>query len=274
MVYMLDPRTSRLRKLSPASLGSPGQIGVIILLIMVVLMTIGLSVASRTTQDLFLSQQTADSTRVFNAAEAGIEDALSTTFSFEGETFDPPAEEISGTNASVDYQIRKVYVLETRVFEGTSVKVDTTGVPAAAGLLVQWSRETNCSTEDPASLIVDIYYEESGVTRVRHVPLGACNTRGDNFPVATTISTDGYRRQATVDLQPGDLFARIKPVYADTHLRVTGSGWTLPVQYFAIRSEARSTLGDETRAVLVNRTLPTAPSIMDYTVLSGTSLVK
>ncbi|MDQ3008290.1 MAG: hypothetical protein M3Q81_01715, partial [bacterium] len=103
-----------------------GQIGLIILLIMVVLLTAGLSLAARTTQELFLAQQSAESARVFNAAEAGIEQALNTSFNFEGEVDSGTIQDI--TDTTVDYSVTKKYELETLLFEGVSVSVDTTGV--------------------------------------------------------------------------------------------------------------------------------------------------
>lgn len=251
-----------------------GQIGVIVLLIMVVLLTIGLSVASRTTQDLFLSQQGSDTVRVFNAAELGVEAALSNSFTFTGDTYDPAETTVANGAAAVDYKIDKVYQLETRTFQGVSVKVDVTGATTGNSLLVQWSRENDCTSERPASLLVSIFYVQSGRKKVRYVNLGGCNTHSDNFTLGSTINTNGYRRQATVALQTGDRIVRIKPIYNDTHIRVAGQGWTMPVQYYHIRSVARNTKGNETRVIEVNRTLPNAPALFDFTVFSGGGLRK
>lgn len=253
-----------------------GQIGVIILLIMAVLLTAGLSLAVRTTQELFLSQQTAESTRVFNAAEAGIEEALSNDLSFEGEQTSGSITTIE--NTSVDYTITKVRNLETKLFEGVTVMVDVAGATNGSSMTVDWSTIDACSgsANDTASLIVDIYSQTGSDTVVRHVLLGGCN-RGDGFDVSTSVNNDGYRRRSTVALQSGDLFVRIKPIYNDTDIRVSISGfggWEPPVQYYNIRSEARNDRGDETRIVEVNRTLPTAPSIMDYVLYSGTTINK
>src|SRR6185369_1704811 len=90
-----------------------GQIGIIIILIMVVLLTVGLSLASRSTREVRLSQQEVESNRVFNVAEAGIEQALSSDFSFQGEEYHPSPTSVPGTNATVDYNIRKNHILET-----------------------------------------------------------------------------------------------------------------------------------------------------------------
>lgn len=245
-----------------------GQIGVVTLLIMTVLLTVGLSTAANTTRDVTLSQQEAESTRVFSAAEAGIEQALS---SYEGENLSGNVGSIS--DVDVNYTLTEVNALETRLFEGVSVAVDVTGVTTGQGITVHWSKDDDCGAADPASLLISIFYDDAGTTRVRYETAGACD-RSDGFTLASNVNTDGYRREIDIPLQTNDLFLRIKPLYNDTHIRVTGAGWTLPVQGVRVRSEASNQLGNETRSVEVNRSLPTAPSVMDYALVSGTTIVK
>lgn len=249
-----------------------GQVGVIILLIMAVLLTVGLSLASQSTQDLFLSQQQVESTRVFNAAEAGIEEALSTSLEFAEESQSGEIIDFSSTDIDVNYTVTKVNRLETRLFEMISVKVDVTG-NADQGIIIEWSRDDDCGTANIASLIASIYYDDAGTTRVRHYPIAGCD-RSDGFLTATDINQDGYRRRYDLPLTSNDLFVRIKPVYNDTHIRVTGDGWTLPVQYYNIRSEAANQLGNETRIVELNRTINAAPSVFDFAIFSNATLVK
>jgi len=249
-----------------------GQIGVIILLIMVVILTIGLSVASRTTQESFLTTQTAESTRVFNAAEAGIEKALSTDLT----SIEAGPETTQGTVDSVDdttvnYSITKVTGLETKLFEGVSVALNVKGVSTGNGLVIDWSKQ-NCGQE-PASLLASIYSLNAGVTTVRYRALGNC-AQSDGFEQPNGSAPSPYQYRMTLSLQTGDQFVRLQPIYNDTDISINGSGWTLPTQYYKIRSEATNDLGNESRIVEVNRTLPTAPSIMDYALYSGTTLVK
>lgn len=268
-----------IRRLRLPPTNQQGQIGVIILLIMVVLMTIGLSVASRTTQEVMLTQQTADSTRVFNAAETGIEEALGTDLesaTFVDEEYQPS--DINLDDINVNYVIRRHYELETRLFEGVSVAVDLPkdGTTNTNGIIVEWSKESNCGSEDPASLIASIYNHNTSTdeTTVRYRALGGCD-RSDGFEIATTLAPEStYHYQFTLPLENDDIMVRLKPVYNDTHVNVRGNGWTLPVQYFNIRSEASNNLGDETRIVEVNKTVPTAPSFMDYALYSGSTIVK
>ena len=248
-----------------------GQVGVIVLLTMTGMLAMGLSLASRTTQEALLSGKEAESTRVFNAAEQGIEEALSGDLEFLGDTYTGTVESVTGVG--VDYTIEKMNMLETRLFEGVSVGVDVTGVSDGDNLQIDWSKLTDCDTQTPASLIVSVYYDDSGTTRVRHEALGACD-KGDGFDLASVIDENGYKRRFDLPLQTDDFLVRVKAVYNDAHIKVSSSDFTMPVQYYAIRSTAANEESNETRIVEVNRTLKSAPSILDYAVYSGDSLSK
>lgn len=254
-----------------------GQVGVIVMLIMTVLLTVGLSMATQTSQELLLTQQSAESARVFNAAEAGVEEALSTGFDFQGETAQGSLT-TQVSDVSVNYNVTKRRTLDTRLFEGLTVMVDVAGVVTGQGLQIDWAKTGTCTgaDSDPASLMLDIYFDDAGTTRMRQVPVVGCD-HGDGFFAATSTSqSNGFWRHYTLPLQTNDLFVRIKPLYSDTDIRVTSSGaWTLPYQFYTVRSEALSTIDNETtRIVEVNRTLPAAPAILDYTVYSGTTITK
>jgi len=246
----------------------------VIILIMMVLLTFGISLASRSTDEVALSQQEEESNRVFNAAEAGIEKALSTDLSFVGNELRPTPTLIPNTNAVVDYAITKNQRLQTRLLEGTTAMVKlkdaTTALPATVN--IDWSRDSDCSAATkPASLIVSVYSISGGITAVRHLPFGACN-RNDDIAIAGNGSS-GYFRRAVVSTQASDDYMRIKAVYNDTDVLVAASS-NLPVQAYQIRSEAKSQAGNETRTIQVVRTLPVSPSIFDYVVYSGTTLTK
>lgn len=250
-----------------------GQIGIIIILIMSVMLTVGLSLAANTSSDLIISQQEEESNRVFNAAEVGIEEALSSDLTFAQESMAGTVNTIS--DVAVDYNISKTRQLETRLFEGVSAKVDVSNAIDGDVLRIDWSRENDCASENPASLLVSVYSDDAGTIRARHYTYGGCN-RGDGFETGGTISDNGLFRRTDLVMQTGDQFVRIKPIYNDTHLRVWSPsiGWTLPVQALVIRSEATSDLGNENRAVEVNRSLPSAPSVMDYALYSGSTISK
>ena len=144
--------TSRIHRESES-----GQIGIIVVLIMIVLLTIGLSLASRTTKQVALSTQEAESTRVFNAAEVGVEQALS-NLSFTGDSYTSSPIQPAGTNATVTYTINKQYKLEMQVFQGISASIqltDSTHPTPPSSLHFDWSQE-KCAREfvkDPVNLV-------------------------------------------------------------------------------------------------------------------------
>ncbi len=250
-----------------------GQIAIIILLIMIVLLTIGLSLATRTTQEVFLSQQEDESTRVFNAAESGVENALSQNFSgISAQTT------LSDTNVVGDVTTTTTItprgVLETQITQGTTVHLDLTGLAANAPITVEWSRERSC--DNSASFIASIYYLDAGITKVSHQvfgPASPCSGEraSDDFEqVSLDSGTDGYSYRYTFNLPANSLFLRLKSVYNDSPLRITGAESSN--QFFVIRSEADNDLGNENRTIEVGRSLSTAPSFMDYAIYSGGEL--
>lgn len=251
-----------------------GQIAIVILLIMVVLLTIGLSLASRTTQEIFLSQQEAESTRVFNAAESGVENALSQDFS--GISAATQLENITIANVSVRTFITPKGVLETQITEGSTVHLDLAGLIAGAPIRVEWSKKSGCDTS--ASIITSTYYDDAGTTKVEHEAFGpaspcAGSRDTDEFDQALSGSgTDDYTYGYTVNIPANSLYMRINAVYNDTPLRVTGA--EASNQFFVIRAEADNDNGDENRAVQVGRSLSTSPSFMDYSVYSGGALAQ
>lgn len=246
-----------------------GQVGVIVLLTMAGMLTVGLSLATRTTQESLLSGKETETARVFNAAEQGVEEALSGDLDFEGESISGNLSPVTGVD--VQYDVTKVNSLRTRLFEGISVGVDVTGASDGNELRIDWSKIESCA-DNPASLVISIFFDDAGTTRVRHEGVAACDN-GDNFATSTEIDGD-YEYRYNLTLQSGDFLVRIKPVYNDTNISVSSTDFTLPVQYYSIRSEATNPTTNETRIIEVNRTLSTVPSVFDYAVYSGSDLVK
>lgn len=247
-----------------------GQVAIVILLIMVVMLTVGLSLASRTTQELFLSQQESESARVFNAAEVGVEDALSYDFdSITGTEQIPFSDTETVDQVSVSTTINPNDELETTLVEGAAVHIDLAGYTDNQ-LEIDWARETDCTA---ASVLVSIYYEDAGVTKVVHEALGATDgaspCRADEFAAVTT-SDAPYSFSTSITIPSNSLFARIRAVYNNTSIRVTGTtASNFPTQFFTIRSAANTDVGEESRTIEVGRTLSGAPSFMDYSLYSG-----
>ncbi len=243
-----------------------GQVAVIVLLLMVVLLTIGLSLASRVTQDIFLTQQQSDSARVFNAAESGAEDALSQDFSVI--TGPQSGTGQLGNDITYNYTIVPSQVLERDLKEGDTATVFVNNAPLG-NITVDWGKRGSCLD---SSLIISTYFVEGAQTKVRHLAVApdGCN-RNDNFDTSTS-GTSPYESSFQVgDIDNTVLFVRIKAVYNDTSLRVTGLN--LPQQYL-VRSAASNPDGTEQRTVEVSRGVSSAPAFMDYSLYTRGSIQK
>lgn len=260
--------------------GQSGQIALIVLLMMVTLVTIGVSVGLRTSQNVLLSKQEEDTTRVFNAAETGIDEALSAIF--QGET---ESGSLNTNGVDVDYTIQELDRFEMQVAEGVTPTIDLDGAGNGDDVRIRWGSESNCA-EDPAALVISVYYQDGPDTKTQYLVSTPCN-RSDGFQTGSVTGDDGltasavsaagvanYSYEQTINLPNNAELMRIKPVYNSTNLYVEAVGWTMPTQYFAITSKASNQTGQENRAVLVRRSLPTASSVFDYALLSGGNLVK
>jgi len=252
-----------------------GQVGLIVLLIMVVILALGLSLATRTSQQAEISIQQEDTTRVFNAAEAGVEAALANIFQSEAAgTINELSEDIAsldltGSNTAINYNIAKSNTLETHLKQGTSTELV---VPSAGSISFYWAIEPTC--DETASLLLSVYSNDAGNIAARHYAVGDCSgasTRGDNF-IPNDPGPTPYKYAYTLFTTATDQFVRVKPVYNDTDIKIVGSP---AVSQFTINSQAQNTLaGQETRTFEVKRTLSTAPAFMEYALVSGSSIIK
>lgn len=246
-----------------------GQVGIAVVLIMVILSTVGISLATRATRDVQTSRQSQEATQTFSAAESALEDILS-----KGQTYleETSAGEYAGVeNVNVNYSIAKETELTTELLEGSVAEIDVTGGTDGQEVALEWSKTTDCQ-QTPASLLVAIVNNASGTPVSRFASYAICDYN-DGF---TVVADNGLSlaRRVIVTLQDGDQTIRITPVYNDTEVAVNGQGWTLPTQQYTINSVAKNEAGRETKAIEVQRTNEFAPSILDYALVSGTNIIK
>lgn len=251
-----------------------GQVGIIILLIVVVMSTIGISVVSRSSTDVSLSKGTEDANRAFDAAESGAEKALSDSSALDASNSNPISGSITSIpNVSIDYTVTKSTNLITVVEEGFSASLDVRGAPASGGSVdVSWAKETSCATATPASLIITVYSTLGTSPQYRKIYAGACVKAPTDGFTTVAAGSGGYFRHVIVPLNSTDALVRIRPVYNQTSLKVASVGWTLPVQQFQVTSTAQSSINKETKALQVDRSLPAAPSLFDFTLFAGGSI--
>ncbi len=253
-----------------------GQVGIIMLLITVVMLTVGISAVSRTTSDVNISSTNEQSNRALDAAESDLEKALSGDLNAaqSGTTTSTSAD---GT-LTLQTNVAKLRVLETSVNQGYTVGVDLYGDGSAPNgttpVDISWAKETACAAR--ASLVVTVLSTDvnNPIRRFYVGPIGPCARSGDNFnnPTAPVAGTSPYAYRFRITPAANERLIRIRPLYNGTDVQVTGA--SLPTQSYTVTSTAQNLTSKETKAVQVNRTIPVAPSILDYVLFSATSITQ
>lgn len=254
-----------------------GQAGIILVLITVVLVTISLSVASRSVTDISISKQEEETTRAYDAAEAGIEEALRqdiATLTSTGTYTDS----ITVDAINVDYSIEPQSDIEFLLEELEAVEIDVSGF--TNDIDIEWGATGEvCNAADPrlpgsfASIEVTTI-AGSVSTRFLYSGIG-CNRSSvgilDGFdrvsPNPSSPTTTGYLWKVVRNMSGVDTI-RIRAVYASTSVLVSAASGSLPTQSWIIHSEAQAP-GGETRAVEVTQKAPAPPSIFDFVIFSG-----
>lgn len=245
-----------------------GQVAVAILLILTVMLTIAVSTAVRTTEEVSLSTQQNEATRVFNAAEAGIDLALK-----DGDFVDPAGSfgsyRVTGT-ATVQWSVTPSSDYNDTVEEGKGVTINLEN--NTSNVSVYWSSVED-SPEARASLLIAVYYDNAEDS-VEYFAVGP-STRGDDF---VTPAGGGPNYNFKFDVPFGSVnpvAMRVIPVYEDTDLEVTGTN--LPIQQHLIRSEAINEVQNanfEKKVIEVTRTQPAPPVFMDYALYAKGGIIK
>ena len=255
-----------------------GQAALILLLVVLVALGFGLSIISQSVTDVKISLHDQEASRAFNAAEAGIEQALKDISVASGN--------LLVDDIQVDYSVTGQTQLDGVFKENESVQVSLTDAdPNLNTLTVEWVDSTstaenpascsNASGQAPASLLISIVDDTN---QLRQLGINSCSLNGDNGMVdIADVGSGNFLRQYSFPIDvdgigDDDLLVRIRPIYNTTSLMVTGNV-ELPVQSYTIDSTAQ-TPSLESKAIKVTRTETATPPIFDYVLFSGTSIVK
>ena len=273
-----------------------GQILILVLLIVVVSLAVGLSVASRNLTNLRISTQTQESQRAFSAAEGGVEDVLSrlqtlaqtqqaalTSGSGYNDTF-----YVGDLSATVKVFGRNVY--ETTVPLGEVAQVTLVvnpGPPVSyhtGNLTIEWQVTPDAPIEltfvcDSISLsnnctvnsVAGVDHGDYAQNRFAYQAPGSLGGQ-QGFQNCTQIASIC---SVTINVPSAakPIILRIKPFHNAVNLKVYGTP-SLPTQIYEINSVAKTSLGI-TRRVQVTRTaLPALPAVFDYVLYSEGDIVK
>lgn len=287
-----------------------GQILLVVLLILAVSLTIGLSLISRSITDVEISQETEEAARAFSAAEAGIEVSLITGLDsglyIFPETGASYKSKTSGLGAKGEFafpgeyakgDIQSLWLASYNPETGQYVKSydeDT--------LRVVWGNPDAITANSPA-LEVSIYYQDTGdatnpykVGRFVLDPYASrspdpsfCNPGEIGNAQCVDVqsfatgreSVDGKTFQFGATLNIADfksssktlLFARLRFLYSpETDYHVLGAKAAGDGVFPSQGTiiESVGQAGASTRKIEVRRLFPAPPSIFDFLLLSGT----
>jgi len=266
-----------------------GQVLLIIVLVMIVALTIGLSVVTRSVTNLQISSEEESSQRALSAAEAGIERALqSNSGSDDRISFDNNSNiekvtvnQISGTEFLVD---NGNVVLKDDAADVWLAKNDSTpkyGVPYNGNVTIYWGSKNDACINGPSNTaaaieVLLISNKTGGGMQLRTFPYDHCDNpsfnraASNNFctvgeisaacPTAmkdqtTAIKGKNFQYNVTLSVQNGVL-VRVVPLYAPTSIGIKGST-TLPSQGRVIESLGAS--GNTQRKISVYKGFAKVP---------------
>lgn len=290
-----------MRKTAPTS--DAGQALLIILLVMAVVLTIALSIASRSITDITLSQKEEESARAFSAAEAGIEQALvggaaTGTLSAGGQYSVASASLAAGGELVLPQLLNSGEVAPVWfvAHDDNGNIVCSTGKPCFTGdkIKICWGASgTRSDTDTTPALEVSVFYTQgSGESASAKIARGAYDPNlsrsGTNKFSASdsggscSIGLTAFAFNKTVDfaslgviIRPdasqlkGPQFARLRILYNTDQAHPVGvsSANSFPNQGTKIQSTG--TVGDITRRIEFSKLFSDLPPIFDSAIFSG-----
>lgn len=265
-----------------------GQALLITLLVLSIAATVVLSIIGRTTTDVAISNQIAESSQAFSAAEAGIEEVLKTGIGTGGAktlsaglTYTANPADIGGAAGAYVFPGRTglstgetLWLVEHNA-DGSLAESPTYTSPS---IEICWSSETIT----PA-IIVSVLYKSAGSYKVARGAYDPDPIRVITNKFTSPTATSGgcgegtatsYRQTLTFAnfspaINPASdilLALRIQPVYADTQIAINASG-LIPLQGSRIESSGTTGAGI-TRKVIVFQEYRSPPTIFDSVIYS------
>lgn len=237
-----------------------GQVLVIVLLVILIALTMGLSIAGSSLKSVEQTAVLEETNRAFSAAEAGVEEAL---VKLEQGTPIPTVASKSLQSGSV---IKQVDTTQQNSLQLSALEKDTVAqldlaCPTCGTGTVTVTWDSN------SSLLITKVYLSGGEYVVQRWALNCDFNPGNNF----TQKASGTGSKCTQDIPIDgtvDQVLRIRAMYQDTAITVVPAlGTTIPVQSTLVKSTGQS--GETERTVQVERSLPVPPSILDFTLFSA-----
>ncbi len=226
-----------------------GQVLLIAVLTMVVALTVGLSVVSRSIVQVKTAKAEADSQKAFSAAEAGIEQVLKTSNQVTNQPL--------GNNSSIgSVQINMLNSAQVLLNNGTPVQQDegddiwlsdypTYANPWSGRLRIYWGTGSACNE---AALEVILISQQNPSDTIAHYAYDPCSkriigTNGNNFtrPAANSggsVNGTALNYSFPINITNG-IVARVIPLYANTVIGAIGYTDNTETTQKALRSQGK-----------------------------------
>ncbi|OGH23671.1 MAG: hypothetical protein A2958_02765 [Candidatus Levybacteria bacterium RIFCSPLOWO2_01_FULL_38_13] len=250
-----------------------GQTLLIVVLIMVVSTTIGLSLVSKSIVSLRTSTEEAESAKALTAAEAGVQQALQQGTSIPSGSF----ANNTSFNATVSQESGISLILNggnpALKDEGINVWLVSHSSPTSPNWSETWEGDLTFywgETSDPCNEAdLEIYalggdppFNFSNMKASRNAVHGGCSSRENNFLTgvasAKNIGGKTFHFSYPVNIKDG-LIVRVVPLYKDAVIAVEGSP-SLPSQGILVSSEGQVTGSDIKRKINIFQPYPSLPN--------------
>ncbi len=256
-----------------------GGIILIVIFIIIAAAIMVISILQQTSESTQQDIQSEEATRLLHTAETGVEEAIANIEAYKegrvGEIED--LSEVAGSDYTLTVQTKDENLVETVLDEGHTVEVKAKEDNTA--IRVRWwdlDRDNNCNSADPAAILASIYKSTGDIAT--HYAYGPCTTqRANNLAAAEdSVSNDptsNYYFEKTFPVVENGTIFRVKPLYNRTAIKIEAVSGALETPSWIITSQSAS--ADEVTASQAIRsvvTAETAPSILDFTLVSGTTI--
>jgi Tfp pilus assembly protein PilX len=268
-----------------------GQVVLMTLMVLVIATTVGLSLMSRTTTDTAITNQVEQSTRAFNAAEAGIEKALLSGLGTSGATgitgasgvtYTVSVNNVGGSGSGLYQFPKKTQEGATETFwlvnhDDATGQIDETNHYTGTSINVCWSSES----PQPALVVTFLFKVgiEYRVAKFAYDPLSQGDiARGglnNQFPQTSSGigcgSGTGTAYKETINLSSFSpdvpIALRLRPVYSDAKIVIDTGGNTIPKQGKNILATGTTTSGNN-RKISVYEQYRTPATVFDAAIYS------
>lgn len=249
-----------------------GQVLLIVVLVMIVALTVGLSIVSRTITSNRITTEEQNSEQAFSAAEAGLEQALSNNQATAGAflnraTYTTTVRTVSGNDILLN---NGAPILKDSASDVWLSQYPGNTSPWSGNLTVYWGNPSdtctaNEATNSRAALEVVLISGTRAVPRVTHYALDPCPARAANNRFesisgsSATIGGKTFAYSKVITILPASpgLLMRIVPLYASSPVAVRGST-ALPAQGTLV--ESVGTADNTQRKIVSFRGYPSLPT--------------